>query len=138
MASEIPQNWFARNWKWALPAGCLSLVCVIAAIVGVVFLIVMSAIKHSEVYTEAVGRARASAAVRQVLGQPLEEGLLVWGRIRVQTGTGTANLSIPLSGPKGRATLFVHATKTDTKWSFSQLVLTVKDTHERVNLLRKH
>ena len=133
------QNWFERNWKWVVPAGCGAMLAAAVAFVGVVLFAVMTTIRHSDPYAAAVSQARASAAVRHALGVPIREGWFVAGNVNVQLGgSGTASLSIPLSGPKGRGTLYVQATKSAGQWRFSQLVLALKGSDEELDLLDDH
>ena len=48
--------------------------------------------------------------------------------------TGEANLSIPLSGPKGKATLYVEAKKSADVWLFQTMVVKIEKTGERIDL----
>jgi hypothetical protein len=43
-----PPNWFDRNWKWAVPMGCLGLVALLAIFVGAVFSLVEYSFQHSD------------------------------------------------------------------------------------------
>ena len=128
-------NWFGRNWKWAVPVGCLGIL--IAGCVFVVLLVsvVFGFIKSSDAYTEAVSRAQASPAVAEALGTPIEPGFFVTGNINVSGSSGQADLAIPISGPKGSATLYAQATKSAGQWSYSLLQVSVSATDEQINLL---
>ena len=139
MASNPPPSWLARNAKWVIPSGCVAIFAFVVVLVAAIVWLAMTAMKRSDAYLEAVSRARASAAVREALGEPLEEGFFVGGRVRTLTsGSATADLAIRLSGPKGRGVLNVHATKADGRWHYWLLSLSVTGTHERVNLLKPH
>jgi hypothetical protein len=135
MASGASKSWLDRNWKWALPTGCLAVVLAVLVFVGVVVLVATTAMKHADAFTEAVARAKANAAVTAVLGEPIEVGWLVSGSVDVQNASGNAELSIPLSGPKGRGTLHVQATKSGGRWDFGSLWLEVRGSKQVVNLL---
>ena len=128
-------SWFRRNWKWFVPVGCVLplLACVgfVVAIVAVVF----GAIKSSDVYTQALERARSSEEVQAALGTPVEDGWFVSGSININGSSGNADFAIPLSGPNGSATMYVVATKSADRWRFSTLDVAVDDSAERIDLL---
>jgi hypothetical protein len=122
--SEPPPRtpgWWSRNWKWALPVGCLAPLLVVAGCVTAVIVMVPRIIRSSEPYRHAVSEARASPAVRELLGEPIEEAALPGGNINVSGSAGDADLSIPLSGPKGSATLYVVGTRTAGEWEYATL-----------------
>jgi hypothetical protein len=109
----------------------------VAAFVGSIVVIVFSAMKSSDVYREALARAKAAPAVVEALGSPIKDGMFVSGSTNVNGASGEANLAIPISGPKGEGTLYVAATKSVGVWNFSSLVLEVKQTKRRIDLLHE-
>jgi hypothetical protein len=106
-------------------------------IVGSIALIVFSAMKSSDVYKDALARAKTHPAVIEALGSPVTEGLLLSGNTNVNGASGEANLSIPVSGPKGKGTIYVAATKSLGRWNYSGLVLEIERTHQRIDLLQR-
>ena len=100
-------------------------------------MIVFSAMKSTDVYKEALARAKANAAVIEALGSPIEDGLLVSGNTNVNGASGESNLAIPISGPKGKGTIHVSANKSLGQWNYSGLVVEVAQTHQRIDLLQK-
>lgn len=108
----------------------------LAAFVGSIALMVFSAIKSTDVYRDALARAEAHASVIEALGSPIKEGFLVSGNTSVNGASGEANLSIPISGPKGKGTIYVAAIKSLGEWNYSGLVVEIKETHQRIDLLR--
>jgi Cytochrome oxidase complex assembly protein 1 len=129
------RNWWKRNWKWFVPLGCFSMVVLFLALVGSIALIVFSAMKSTNVYKDALARAKANSAVIEALGQPIKEGFLVSGNTNVNGASGEANLSIPISGPKGKGTIYVAANKSLGRWNYSGLVVEIARTHQRIDLL---
>jgi Cytochrome oxidase complex assembly protein 1 len=129
-------NWWKRNWKWFVPTGCLSIAVLFVAFIASVVLIVFSAVKSTDVYKDALTRAKAHPAVIEALGSPITEGFLVSGNTNVNGASGEANLSIPVSGPRGKGTIYVAATKSLGRWNYSGLVLEIANTHQRIDLLR--
>jgi hypothetical protein len=89
---------------------------VFVAFVGSVFLIVFSAVKSTDVYKDALARAKRHPAVTEALGAPMREGFLVSGNTNVNGASGEANLSIPISAPKGKGTIYVAAKKSLGQW----------------------
>jgi len=127
------KGWWERNWKWAVPAFVIvSVGILIWAVVG----LVMGAFRSSYVYQEALARARANPAVIEQLGTPIEPGRFVSGSISVSGASGEADLSIPVSGPKGRGTLYARASKRAGEWHFSMLLF-APESGPRIDLLKE-
>ena len=76
-------NWWSRNWKWFVPAGCLTVVVLFAAFVGGIVMLVFGSMKQADVYKEALARAQSDPAVAQKLGSPIEPGMFLSGNINV-------------------------------------------------------
>lgn len=117
-----------------MPTGCLSLVALFCAFIAVIVLVVFGAMKSTDVYKTAVGRAKANPAVTAALGKPISEGMFLSGSANTSGGSGTADLSIPISGPKGKGTIYVTATKAGGDWDYSKLYVEVDKTKERIQL----
>src|ERR1043165_9333446 len=130
-------NWWMRNWKWFVPTGCLSLLVLFVAFVASSALIAFGAMKSTDVYKEALARAMANSTVIEALGSPITEGFLVSGNTNVNGASGEANLSIPVAGPKGKATIYVAAQKSLGRWNYSGLVVEIAKTHQRIDLLQR-
>lgn len=128
-------NWWTRNWKWFVPTGCLTMLILLVAFVCSIALLVFGAMKSSDVYRDALARAKAAPAVGEALGSPIKDGMFLSGSTNVNGASGEANLAIPISGPKGEGTLYVAATKSAGAWNYSSLVLEVKQTKKRIDLL---
>ena len=104
-------NWWTRNWKWFVPTGCFTILILFAAFITLIVMIVFSAMKSSDVYKDALKRAKAEPAVIEALGSPIKDGMFVSGSTNVNGASGEANLAIPIYGPKGEGTLYVVAEK---------------------------
>lgn len=92
--------------------------------------------KSTDVYRDALALAKADPAVIQALGSPIKDGFLVSGNTNVNGASGESNLAIPISGPKGKGTVYVSANKLLGQWKYSGLVVEIGQTHQRVDLLR--
>ena len=99
-----------------------------------VFFFATSMMKQSEAYKIALARAQANSAVIEAIGSPISQKGIVSGNSNVNGATGEANLSIPLSGPKGKATLYVEAKKSTDIWLFQTMVVKIEKTGERIDL----
>jgi hypothetical protein len=130
-------NWWNRNWKWFVPLGCFTIGVLFLAFVSSIILIVFSAMKSTDVYKEALARAKTDPAVIEALGSPIKEGFLMSGNTNVNGASGESNLAIPISGPKGKGTIYVSANKALGQWNYSGLVADVGETHQRIDLLHK-
>jgi hypothetical protein len=129
-------NWWKRNWNWFVPVGCFGMLVLFVSFVGSVALIVFSAMKSTDVYKDALAQAKANPAVIKGLGSPITEGFLVSGNTNVNGASGEANLSIPISGPKGKGTIYVAANKSLGRWNYSGLIVEIAKTHQRIDLLQ--
>jgi len=130
-------NWWTRNWKWFVPTRCFTILILFAAFITLIVMIVFSAMKSSDVYKDALKRAKAEPAVIEALGSPIKDGMFVSGSTKVNGASGEANLAIPTYGPKGEGTLYVVAEKSVGAWNYSNLVVEVKKTKNRIDLLHE-
>ena len=112
-------------------AGILLAVGGIALFVTLLF----GAMKSSGAYKQALVAARADPAVAQALGTPVNAGFIVSGSVDVSGTSGDADLSIPVSGPKGKGTVYAKATRSMGEWQFTELVVEIATTGERIDLL---
>jgi hypothetical protein len=101
-----------------VPLGCFTVALLFLAFVGSIVVIVFSAMKSTDVYKEALARAKADPAV-------------------IEAASGESNLAIPISGPKGKGTIYVSANKSLGQWNYSGLVVEVGQTHQRIDLLQR-
>jgi hypothetical protein len=128
-------GWWSRNWKWFVPTGC----CLTPLLIGGCFaaflvLVVFSALKQTDVYKTAVARAKADPRVMAALGTPIEEGWYLSGKTNVNGGSGDADISVPISGPKGKGTIYAVATKSAGEWTYSKLQMKIDSTGETIDL----
>jgi hypothetical protein len=121
MQPPSPPGWWARNWKWFAPVGCLTLIALVAAFVACFILLVLGSMKSTDGYKLALQKAQNDPRVQQRLGTPIEDGLFVSGSVKVSGSSGKADLTIPISGPKGKGTIYVDATKFAGEWKFNRL-----------------
>ena len=126
-----PAGWMNRNWKWLVPLFCL----LVLTGIGGFFAVLVTLMKSSDAYSGAVARASSNPAVIEALGTPIKDGLFFTGNISENNSSGSANLVIPISGPKRTASLYVSATRSLGKWHFDGLVVEVDGTKQRIDIL---
>ena len=135
-SSQSPQtgNWWSRNWKWFVPAGCVTMVllCVlfVAGIIGVVF----ASLRNSDVVRQSIALAERNPEVALTLGSPLKPGWLVSGSISLNGSSGNADVSIPVSGPRGKGTIYCVARKSAGQWTYDKLEIELPNHAEHVPL----
>jgi len=135
MNHKQDKNWWGRNWKWFVPVGCLGSLVVFTGFIVAIMFLVFGMMKSSDAYKDAVTKVKAYPPIQESLGSPIKGGFFIRGNINVSGSSGQADLSIPISGPDGKGTIYVVATKTAGRWGFSTLVVEIKDTKQRINLL---
>lgn len=126
------------NWWLIGCGGCLSLI--VLGIIGCVALFfgVTKVIKSTEPYKTAVSVATNSPEVQAKLGTPIKPGWMIQGSVNSNISNGvnteTANLTIPLKGPKASASLHYAASRNGTKWEVSEFTVTVDGSGETISL----
>jgi hypothetical protein len=61
----------------------------------------------------------------------------VLGSINISGTSGNADLAVPLSGPKGKATVYVRARKAMGKWNYNFMQAAIEGSDERIDLLAR-
>ena len=95
---------------------------------------IFGSIKSSEPYVHALQAAGANARVAAILGGSPNPGTFPSGSIHLNNDDGTADLSIPVSGPKGSGTIHVIATKSADKWKYSSVTFQPVGSQEQIDV----
>ena len=132
-----PQTWFDRNWKWLLALLLVLAFLVVVSFIAVVLFGVEALIKDSDPYQLAVRRATESPAVAEKLGTPIHVEWFVSGSVNFSGSDGSVNLSIPISGPKGRGHIAVVGKEHAKRWTFETLEVDVRGEDEPILLLQQ-
>ncbi len=132
--AQVQLPWWRRHLKLTIALGVIAGVLSISGFVMAVCALTFGIMKKSGAYQQAVAAARADSYVVETLGTPIEEGFFVMGQIELTNDSGYANLSIPISGPNGEATIYAEADKSRGKWSFHTLEVMVEDTGEWIHI----
>lgn len=133
--SAPQRNWWSKNWKWFVPTGCATLIGLFAAFLLCVVTLVFGVMKHSEPYKQALQKVQSSPAVVLCMGEPIKPGWFVTGEIETSYGSGTANLAIPIAGPRRKGTIYVEARKSAGIWHFVVLQVAIDREGSRIDLL---
>lgn len=132
-------GWFGRNWKWFVPTGCLSVLLLAAlimvAVVGMSMKGLSSLMSSSVPVRHAMELAQADPAVVAALGKPLETGMTFSGSLHTENANGSADLRIPVTGPKGSGQLYVKGDRQADRWSYSLIEMAIDASGQRIDLL---
>jgi hypothetical protein len=95
---------------------------------------IMGFIKSSDAYTGALDRVRTAPAVVEAIGAPIKDGFFVMGSISTSGSFGAADLTIPVSGPKGSAWVSLFASKRLGVWHYERMIVHVDATQGTIDL----
>lgn len=118
---------------WAIVGAALFAALIIFTFT--VTLIVVTALKSSDVYKNALKTVQTSPQAIAVLGEPISDGFFPTGSINTTGPSGNASLSFSVKGSKGKGTVYLEATKHLGKWNFTALVFQPENSNEQVFLL---
>jgi hypothetical protein len=135
------RRWIARHPGKAMMAGLVSAVLLVGVLWGVVFFIVVGALRTSVPARLAVKKAAANPAVVEALGRPLHERWLVTGNLHTRTpknrNPAHARLKISVAGPRGKGKIETTAEKRSGQWVLTECTITFQDDGSAMNLLAK-
>ncbi|MEM7185684.1 MAG: cytochrome c oxidase assembly factor Coa1 family protein [Bacteroidota bacterium] len=130
------KGWFARNWKWVVPSGgCLLIIILFIAFAGSLFVGISSMMTDSQAYKDSMEVVAANPQVIDALGEPIETNGMQGGNLSYKNGLNSAELTIPIKGPNGEATIYVAGSGTDDNWSYTLMEVHIDGTNEVINLL---
>ena len=115
---QQPQKSGCLTW---FAIGCVVVIVLGVAGIGGIFYFVVSLIRSSDVFKEALHRAQSNPQVIAALGQPIEPGIWAAGSINIDNNSGNADITFPIKGPNGKASIEVTATKRGGQWTYSRM-----------------
>jgi len=138
MEEEIRQSWWKRNWKWVVPTGgCLTIIILFIILAGAAVFGITKAFSGTEPYQESIAKTQNNEQVIELLGEPIETDGIMQGSINFSNNDGSANIRIPIKGPKGEGTIYVVGEKLDGIWNYSELEVRIDQNNETINLLNE-
>ena len=139
MEVEKQKSWFGRNWPWVIPVGgCLAVILLFVFGVGAAIFGGVKMLKNSESYEYAVNKASTNEELISIIGEPIETDGIMQGSLNYNNGVSSADISVPLKGPNGKASVSIKGEKRDDIWIYEAFYITIKDTQEQINLLDKN
>lgn len=115
--------------------GCAVLVLASLVFLAGVFAVVFAFIRNTEPVQASLAAARASTELKQALGEPIEMGWLVTGNVNSENNQTDAEVTVPVAGPRGMASIHTVGTRTGSaKWQFSEMTATVDGTGQVIDL----
>lgn len=130
----MKKSWLERNPLWKIPLGCLTLILLFAVFGAIVVTVIVTSFRSSEVYHQAWARTTQNTQVLARIGEPIKAAWFISGQLNVSGSTGNADLSIPISGPRGRGVIRAVARKNGV-WRFSCLEVDIAGQPEKIDLL---
>jgi len=130
----MKKRWLERNPLWKIPFGCAILLLPVALFAVGLMAVITTSFRHSDVYQQALAQATANAQVRELIGEPIKPAWLISGEMNVSGSTGNADLSIPISGPRGKGVIRAVASKNGV-WRFTLLQVKIEGQSEAIDLL---
>ena len=101
---------------------------------GTLFVGVTSILKESTPYEEALTAAQSNEQVIEAIGAPIETHGMMRGTLNFSNDEGSANIEIPITGPKGDAILFVVGEKTNEVWTYEKIEVVLNSNGETIPL----
>ncbi len=132
-------GWFGRNWKWFVPTGCLTVLLlgalVLAGLIGLGIKGVSGLMSGSEPVRHAMQLAQANPEVKAAFGEPLETGMGFQGSLTTDNDRGSADLSLPITGPKGSGRLYIKGSREADRWTYRLIEVAIDGSERRIDLL---
>jgi len=128
------RTWWSRHWLWVAILGGILLVANTWFGSSAIMNWIARRVKDSEGYRVAMVTVRGDAQVRAALGEPVDDSGFIKGSFVETSHLHTIFAEIPLSGPKGRATLSINGAQADGPWHFQTLVVAVAATRATIDL----
>lgn len=92
-------------------------------------------VRTSDVTKLAIVTAVSNPVVLEQVGSPVETGWFIPAKITLRRDSGHARLSIPISGPNGRGTLYTEALKEAGVWRLVMLQFRRDGSPDKIDLL---
>lgn len=142
MDNEIQKrkSWIGRNWKWLTPVG----------VIGVLGLMLLFsaisqgnpgdfalALKDNQLYQGAVDKANQNEDVKNAIGtlDPVDKMAILESTVEYSDNKQSVNLTVRVSGSKGKAKMDVQAVKSETAWHYKFIKMRIKNPKQEIIVL---
>ncbi|MBS7334325.1 MAG: hypothetical protein KIG88_12085 [Weeksellaceae bacterium] len=134
-----PKSWFNRNWKWAVPLGCLSTIGLFFVLLfGGLFFGVSKMMSSNDGTTQAISIINQDQNVKEKLGENIETDGIFSGNISTSNNSGEMNISVPVKGSKGTGTAIIIAEKEFDKWNYEKIAVQIDETGEVIQIQKQY
>lgn len=130
------QSWLDRHPHWKIALGGLIVLCLLLLPLSAAIFGTMASVRSSSPYQEAISRLYANSEVIDALGEPLQTRFLFFGSYKGHGYTGEEDFKLCVSGPKGKGTLHVYASRNNNRWRSEVMQFSVQGSSESVDLLQ--
>ncbi|XZE53917.1 cytochrome c oxidase assembly factor Coa1 family protein [Planctomycetaceae bacterium SH139] len=140
MATTAPPDSRRGCLGWGIGCGIAAAAAIIllcGGLVAGILMLVFGIIKSSEPYQRSLQTVESSAEVQELIGSPIEAGLIPTGNVNLENSGGSADLSYTVSGPDGSANVRAIATREVGKWTFDSLTVTPTPAGEPIDLTER-
>jgi hypothetical protein len=102
--------------------GCASLALMVVLLIGGIVYFIFAGVRKTEPFQLTLRAAQASPELRSQLGEPITLGFWFTGSVNWNNGKGSADVQIPLNGPKSSTTVHTIGTQSPgAPWNFSKM-----------------
>lgn len=120
METHYPKPWVQRHWLLMLVVSVAAMLALSLAIgLGAIYMM-MSSVKDTAPYREAMARVRGDARMVRALGQPIEPKWVPLGAVE-QREQGQATFVVFLRGPRGEGGVDVQGVFEGGTWRYRRL-----------------
>ncbi len=128
----IPQpSWWKRNWPWVLPVGgCLTILILLGVTIGSIFFGITSIMDDSIPMEYAIEKINTDPEIIELMGSPIEKNGMIQGEFNLNNDEKSADMKVPITGPKESGTLFIKATAIGDKWTYQEIRVVIQDNDE--------
>lgn len=126
-----------KKWTPLKIIGCSCAGLFFLGVLGIGSLVfgVFSLLKSSEPYKKSLDLVKNHPEVIELIGTPIEEGLMISGSINTTNDKGNADISYPVKGPKGEGTVYAIAERNQKKWTLQEVTFYHEVSDQRIQIL---
>lgn len=111
--------------------------------IWIVFLVVvisvpaaLFAIRNSDVFQGSLDLVSKNAQVIEAVGEPIQSGWVVAGRIKTSGSTGEASLNYSIKGLKDSGQVEMEAVRAFGKWKYTKIQVLLENSKNVIDVVR--